>query len=101
MNTDTWTSPIPLGCNARNYHVWRPGAAINAIANNIIDRAWRGRGVRLFYWPCGTCMLATVGSKLDRDLLSKALPALYGTYARGALLIHVLADLRAARRGVR
>lgn len=77
--------------------MWKPNAAINDIANNILDRAWRGRGVRLFWWPCGSCIIATVGSKLERDLMSKALPALHGTYCHGAMRTHVLADLRAAR----
>lgn len=101
MSTDGWVSPLPAKFNDGAYHVWKPGTSLNVIANKLIDRAWRGRGVRLYWWPCGTAVLATIGSGLDRELLAKERPALYGTYAHGALLVDVMADLRDARRSTR
>lgn len=78
-------------------HRASPHRSIHILAGELAEAAWRGKGVRVFAWPCGTVAWAQVGTSGDQLLLRRALPWLIGTWARGATYGAVLADLRAAR----
>lgn len=72
------------------------------MASAICDDAWKGKGVRVFRWPCGTVASVAVGHRADIVLLRDALPNLFATYARdragmGPRLIDVIHALNWAR----
>lgn len=81
----TWRSPLP-GSVTGAVRVIRPTSNLCAVAGVICDGAWRGKGVRVFRWPCGTLVIAVVGSPADQQLLRFCLDRLLGTYARHGLL---------------
>ena len=74
--------------------VYPPHFDLARLANTAAERAWTGRGVRIFMWPCGSAMVVRVTSAADTKLLTECLPQLVGTWTRGATLRHVLDDLR-------
>jgi hypothetical protein len=102
-----WVSPVPAGVGAKA-RVFRPGRDVRQVADVICERAWKGPGVRVFRWPCGTVAVVRVGSYGDDVLLRECEPHLLVTYARhglfgagalgdGPMLVDVLHDLNWAR----
>lgn len=95
-------SPVPAGM-APGIRVYRPGRDVRTVADAICDRAWKGLGVRVYAWPCGTIALVTVGSRGDLALFERSPDALFATYARhaitrvGPMRVDVLHDMGWAR----
>lgn len=100
-------SPLPEGVT-KAVRVFRPNGDVRAAAAVICDRAWKGLGVRVFRWRCGTLAVATLGTPVDKRLLCECEPQLLVTYARhgvsgdgalgnGPMLVDVLHDLNWAR----
>lgn len=96
-----WASPVPrgIGCQTR---VFRPGRDVRVVADVICTRAWKGPGVRVFRWPCGTVAVVRVGSYGDEVLLRECLMHLLVTYAhrsdlgslgQGPKLVDIVHDL--------
>jgi hypothetical protein len=79
------------------------GKQVAIIATYICERGWRGTGVRVFAWPCGTLVVVRVGSGPDEVLLKQCIDQLLATYARhgdrdpGPIYLDVLRELREAR----
>lgn len=65
--------------------MWRPGFPARAVAERICNWAWKGKGVRVYRWPCGTLAVAKVGTPADDKLLSQCIAMLVATYARHGL----------------
>lgn len=68
----------------------------------ICERAWLGRGVRAYRWPCGTLVVVPVQSKTDANLQRRCGEQLFATYARdargrGPQMLDVMRDLTEAR----
>jgi hypothetical protein len=100
-------SPLPDGVT-HAVKVFRPRHDVRRVAELICERAWKGLGVRVFRWPCGTLAVVTVGSLGDGVLLRECTDQLLVTYARHGLLgggvpgdgprwVDVLHDLNWAR----
>lgn len=102
-----WRSPVPV--DARNsVHAYRPNADVWRVAADICERAWRGKGVRVYFWPCGTIANVLIGTDAERVLEQLCLPMLFATYARttadgrplhgaGPMLDDVVRELKWAR----
>jgi hypothetical protein len=94
--------PLPAIPRGAGMRVFR-GKQLALIADYICERGWRGRGVRVFAWPCGTLVVVNVGSGPDEALLKQCIQQLLGTYARhgdrdpGPIYLDVLRELREAR----
>lgn len=102
-----WVSPLPDGVT-KAVRVFRPTSDTRQAAAVICDRAWKGLGVRVFRWPCGTLAVATLGTWVDKRLLQECEEQLLVTYARhgvlgngelgnGPMLVDVLHDLNWAK----
>jgi hypothetical protein len=102
-----WVSPLPAGMKAF-VTVIRPEIHLAQAASAICERAWKGPGVRVFAWPCGTLAVVAVGSRGDVLLLHHCVDRLLATYARqgvfgtgplgpGPMYVDVMGQLRAAR----
>jgi hypothetical protein len=96
-----WVSPVPAGIGSAA-RVFRPGVDVRVVANTICERGWKGTGVRVFRWPCGTVSVVTVGARGDVLLLRESLPQLFATYVRdangvGPKLVDVIHALNWAR----
>lgn len=73
--------------------VFAPRADVRRVAGLVCERAWRGQGVRVWRWPCGTVAVVDVGTRADRKLLTDCVDALLVTYARhGVFACGVLGD---------
>jgi len=95
--------PAPVG-NLRMKAAWvcRPDQDVRRTAALICERAWVGRGVRVFRWPCGTVVIVPVASKADRELLHAHAAHHLATYCidalqRGPRTVDVIHDLNWAR----
>ncbi|HET6807209.1 MAG TPA: hypothetical protein VFH59_17370 [Frateuria sp.] len=73
--------------------MFRPGTEAEHVAGVIAERAWKGRGVHVYRWPCGTVAVVGVGCAGDIILQRKCLGYLFGTWARGASCIDVCEQL--------
>lgn len=97
-----WVSPVPSGIHGY-VRVFRPDVVVRSAADLICDRAWRGLGVRVFHWPCGTLAVVSIGQECERVMMVRCLDHLLGTYARhpatgiGPMLVDVLHDIHWAR----
>lgn len=93
-----WVSPVPSGvgvhCKMRLIRPWADG---RVIAWNIAERAWKGRGVRLYRWPCGTMAVVPVDSRADHALEEHCAGFLFATYTAGVRLVDIMHDLNWAR----
>jgi len=54
---------------------------VRVVANAICERGWRGAGVRVFRWHCGTIAIVTVAQRGDAVLMRDSEAALFATYA--------------------
>lgn len=98
-------SPLPYGVGrvGRAIRVFRPESDIRRVAEWICDQSWKGHGVHVFRWPCGTVAVVAIGSFSDGVLLRKCMDQLLGSYARhatsrlGPTRADVLHDLNLAR----
>lgn len=101
-------SPFPVGLSRARVMVFAPGTDVRRVAGMVCERAWRGQGVRVWRWPCGSVAVADVGSRADGQLLTQCIDALLATYAQhgvfgygvvgaGPQLVEVLQDLNWAR----
>lgn len=78
--------------------VFRPGHDVRRVAWMICERAWHGRGVRVFRWGCGTVAVVKVGSDADARLMQSHGVYVFATYCldttqRGPLMVDVIHDL--------
>lgn len=103
-----WVSPLPSRMARMGVKLFRPTHDLRKLAEAICDRAWKGRGVRVFGWPGGTVAVVTVASDGDALMLVECVERLLATYARhglsgvgglgeGPKLADVMDDLAAAR----
>lgn len=89
----------------RTVQVFAPSADVRRIAGIIAERAWVGRGVRIYAWLDGTFVATVIGSHADAVMLTMYADHLVATYARhangrGPLFVDVLDQLRTTRAGV-
>jgi len=102
-----WVPPVLAGLVAPG-RIFGPRRDVREVAGVLCDLAWKGAGVRVFRWPCGTMAAIRVGSRADDVLLSECEQYLFVTYARlhvpgtdkrgdGPTLVDVLHDLHWAR----
>lgn len=101
-----WTNPVPHGARS-GVRVFRPSESLRLVADAVCVGGWRGFGVRVFAWPCGTLVVVNVGTDADARLLRLCEPQHLATYGRrdlpelglqyGPLRKHVLEDLAWAR----
>lgn len=89
--------PVPRGLG-RDALVFRPGQDVRRVAWAICERAWKGRGVVVFRWPCGTVVVAPRKSVAEARLLGKHADLHLATYAldahrRGPQMVDVVGDL--------
>lgn len=89
---------VPAWKSNLKLRVWPADIEVAELASHIVERAWRGPGVRVFRWPCGACLVVRVDSREDRVLQRDCMPCLFMTATRGVELSDVLADLRWAKR---
>lgn len=94
--TPTWVSPLPHHVRGK-VRTFAPGTDVRQVVGVIVERAWLGRGVRVWRWPCGTVAVSTRDSTMDFLMLRHCADQLLGTWCKGALDAHVLATLRWAR----
>lgn len=87
---------MPRGVGSQ-VRVFRPGAEAEHVAGVIAERAWRGRGVHVYRWTCGTVAVVGVGCAGDVLMQRKCLAELFGTWGRGAVCTDVLEQLEWAR----
>lgn len=103
-----WVSPLPQRVTRSGVKVFRPTYDVRKMADLICVRAWKGQGVRVFGWSCGTLAIVTVASVADGVMLDECFDQLLVTYARhgifgdgglgaGPKLVDVLHDLNWAR----
>lgn len=101
---DRWANPVPRGAR-RDVRVYRAAESVELVADAVCLGGWRGQGVRVYAWPCGTLAVVTVGTGADTQLAAQCADRHVGTYARarlhgrcvGPLRAHVLEDLAWAR----
>lgn len=91
-----WVSPLPRQVCGK-VRTFRPGTDVRQVAAVIVERAWLGRGVRVWCWPDRTVALSTAHSTMDLMLLQLCPEQLLGTWCKGAMEAHVLATLHWAR----
>lgn len=96
-----WKSPI-TGVVISRGRVFRPGHDVRRIAWLICEQAWKGLGVRVFCWPCGTVAVIPVDSAADARLERMHCGNLFATYCRdasrhGPQMVDVIHDLNWAR----
>lgn len=91
-----WVSPLPRDV-AGKVRTFAPGTDMRQAASAIVERAWVGRGVRVWRWPCGTVAVSTRHSVMDLLMLRHCTEQLLGTWGKGAMEADVLADLQWAR----
>lgn len=77
--------------------VYSPSFCTAKLADRASELAWRGKGVRIFRWPCGRIVLARIASPVEMQLMDECAEQLLGTWAPGAAFKDVLAELRWAR----
>lgn len=95
MSARYWVSPLPPGVTTRGLRVYRPCRVTRVVAERICDWGWKGKGVHVFRWPCGTVAVTRAGTPADECLLRECEARLLATYARHDL--HRGAAARAAR----
>lgn len=94
--------PLPIAMTSA-VRLFRRSRDCTEIASHICERGWRGQGVRVFAWPCGTVAVVTCNSGADEALVVRCASQLVATYARngelspGPLFMDVLRQLRKAR----
>ena len=92
--------PIPM---TRAMRVFRTTRNCHEIASYICDRGWRGDGVRVFAWPCGTVAVVARNSGADEAMMVRCPANLVATYAcngelsAGPIFMRVLHELRLVR----
>lgn len=90
-----WASPVPRGLGP-SVRVFRPGHDVQQVAWALCLQAWRGNGIRLFRWPCGTLALVAVGAHMESRMLARCAPQLFATYVQPQML-DVVRDLKWAK----
>jgi hypothetical protein len=93
---DSWVSPVPARCG-RKVRIFRPSVCLRSVAATVAEQAWRGLGVRVFHWPCGTWAICPIGTIGEQRLMHECIKRHVGTYGKGAQLAHVHADLEWTR----
>jgi hypothetical protein len=90
-------SPCVPAWAYRDVKVYAPYFPLARLANIAAERAWSHQGVRIYLWPCGHAAVVAVNTAADTKLLRECFAQLVGTWAKGARLGDVLADLKWAR----
>lgn len=105
-----WAALVPdyLARGGVGVKFFEPDTDTRRLAGVVCERAWRGDGVRVYRWSCGSLALVNVGSRADGRMLDACIDMLLVTYGRhavngqprrgaGPMLVDVLHDLHWAR----
>jgi len=77
----TWRNPVPIGARS-GVRVFRPGEPLRRVIEAVCIGGWRGLGVRVYAWPCGTLAVVPRDTDSDARLATLCGDRLHGTYAR-------------------
>lgn len=75
-----WINPVPRR-RRKGVLIYRPDVPATTIAEAVCTRAYRGKGVRVYAWPCGTVAVVPVDVDADRYLAEVAGQWMLATYA--------------------
>ncbi|MET3652491.1 hypothetical protein ABIC75_002223 [Dyella japonica] len=98
----TPTTELPLGVGGRR-RIGGVGSCLAALSGHIAERAWQGKGVRVFVLPCRSIVVVPIESRADGLMLRDHMSDLVATWCRdadgrGPTQATVKAELRAALR---
>lgn len=94
-----WVNPVRKTLRS-GVKIFKPTDDVQRIVTVICDLGWKGQGVHVFLWRCGTVVVVRAGSASDAPMHKAYSRAHFATYARaanggpGPLRKDVIDDLR-------